>query len=61
MTSQVQAWVNKSHTHFGFVLAGPRMVFNNDLPTDNDRNITTYGPFQLKILFDPKQNPRFHE
>jgi hypothetical protein len=62
VTSQVQAWVNKSHPNFGFILAGPRMVFNNDLPTDNDHNITTYGGnFQLKLLFDPKRNPRFKE
>jgi hypothetical protein len=58
VTSQVQAWINKSHHNFGFILAGPRMVFNDDLPTDNDRNLTIYGNFQLKILYDRLRNPR---
>jgi hypothetical protein len=61
VTSQVQAWVKNPRGNQGFILAGPRMAYNNDLPTDNDRNITIYGGFQLKILFDPKHNPRFHE
>jgi hypothetical protein len=58
VTFQVQAWVKNPKGNQGFILAGPRMVFNKDLPTDNDHNVTVYGDFQLKIRYNQNHNPR---
>jgi len=56
--SQVQSWVGHAHLNFGFVIAGPILNFPNDLPSDNNGNVTWYNNFQLVIVYNTTQNPR---
>ena len=57
---QVRQWLGSlpAHPNFGFVIAGPKLSLPDDLPDDNNTNVTWYGNFQLTVLYDPSQNPR---
>ncbi len=54
----VRNWLSKRHDDYGFILAGPKLDFPNDLPDDNSADVTWYANFRLIIQYNPKQNPR---
>ena len=58
VTSQTKAWINHSHTNFGFIIAGPILDFPSNISYDNGQNISWYGHFQLQVLYNPALNPR---
>lgn len=57
VTSQVQSWVSGAHQNFGFIIAGPILNFPNNLPSDNNGNVTWYSAFQLVVVYNTAQNP----
>jgi hypothetical protein len=60
VSDQVRQWLGTapSRPNFGFIIAGPKIDFPDDLPDDNTAKVTWYGNFQLTVLYDPSQNPR---
>jgi hypothetical protein len=63
VSDQVRQWIapppaTPLHPNFGFVIAGPKLSLPDNLPDDNNTNVTWYGNFQLTVLYDPMQNPR---
>jgi len=58
VSSQVRDWISGAHPNFGFVIWGPRPpVDPGNPPEDNDAQITWYGNFKLRIVYNPAQNP----
>ena len=58
VSSQVRDWINQSHANYGFMLAGPKLDFPNNVDQDNSAKITWYTNFQLAVLYNPALNPR---
>jgi hypothetical protein len=61
VTSQVKDWIGNppAHQNFGFVIWGPRgEPDSNNIWKDSDAQVTMYKNFRLRVLYDPKLNPR---
>jgi hypothetical protein len=59
VSNQVRDWLDKSHGNNGFVLAGPTgLVDDNNLPENNKAEVSFYGNFKLRIVYNPDQNPK---
>ena len=58
VSTQARAWATNSHANFGFILTGPILDFPSNLPKDNNGNVSWYNDFQLKVIYNPAQNPR---
>jgi len=60
VSPQVRYWISNTSpaSNYGFILAGPKLDFPNDLDQDNVVNLTWYTNFQLVVLYNPAQNPR---
>jgi hypothetical protein len=57
VSTQVRDWIDKQHSNFGFIIAGPNLG-PPGLPSDNNGNVTFYNNFQLVVYYNPAQNPR---
>ena len=58
VSPQVHDWISHARPNFGFILAGPRLTFPDNLPNDNNSALSAYSNFKIRIVYDPKLNPR---
>jgi hypothetical protein len=57
--TQVRAWIDKTHSNFGFVVAGPTGLADpSNPPKNNDAEISWYSNVRLRVGYNPGQNPR---
>jgi hypothetical protein len=54
----VNLWTSQQQYNYGFILAGPKFSTDNNLPKDNNAQLSWYGGFRLVILYNPALNPR---
>ncbi|HTP27287.1 MAG TPA: hypothetical protein VMK12_16750, partial [Anaeromyxobacteraceae bacterium] len=58
VSSQVRAWLG-GRSNFGFIIGGPRpTATSSSYPQDNDAQMSWYGNFRLRVLYNPAMNPR---
>jgi hypothetical protein len=55
--SQANEWASGGHPNYGFIIAGPILNFGNNLPSDNNGQVSWYSGFQLQVLYNPALNP----
>jgi hypothetical protein len=59
VTGQVGDWVKNGVPNFGFVIGGPTGLVNaSNPPKNNDAKISWYQNFNLRVVYNPKLNPR---
>jgi hypothetical protein len=58
VSSQSNQWTHQQHYNYGFIFAGPKLNLDSSVPQDNNAQMTWYGGFALKVLYNPALNPR---